>query len=256
MRQNLVFALEAADENGPFQYRLPDNTSPVLPAWVFSFNLRLCQLPLPLDFGCSAYNYSVVDEFKPFEDNYFLRNFAYSPDTVNPDGSLASGVYYRSQCLPSNCGPRPTPILVPGIRLRDSGQSLSFPRCSLPPTRNGYILPTSRVTPTGRTLASPTFSPTSSSGPAKAISSACRINRPRGCTPTEACCTPALWPAVAASRRLRTIRRYFYAQVAPPQLQTIGYFFGVPNRDYLPGNAGFSPHDHHPAHHHRRRPAV
>ena len=34
---------------------------------------------------------------------------------------------------------------------------------------------------------------------------------------------------------------YFYPQAAPPQLQTTGYIFGEPFRDYLPGHNQFNP---------------
>ena len=99
LRQNLIFQLQSADELNALQFSVeaiyPDPRPTVFPfngssdvfflnnyAWA-NFHMR------------DGQSVALVNEFKPFEDNYFYRNFiVQSEGDLNSDGSLASGVYY------------------------------------------------------------------------------------------------------------------------------------------------------------------
>jgi hypothetical protein len=241
LRQNLVFALEAADETGPFQFRLSDNTYPICPAWIFPSSYAYASYHFPWDLGFSAYKYSFVDEFKPFEDNYFLRNFLYSPTNVSSDGSLASGVYYDPNALP--------PIVIPSQTL------FSFPeyayvtqgcQCTIPPllsaTDSQWIYSPYQPSHPGwanigitNVSTNLTLRTSQSNSFGLLYQSAKRLYSDGAGLHTDTLPSGGTIPEVTAHTE------YFYAQSAPPQLETVGYFFGVPNRDYLPGHAGFNP---------------
>jgi hypothetical protein len=247
LKQNLVFALEAADGNGPFEFMIPVSQYPIPPTYIFPRNYAYASYHFPLDFGSSLYIDSFLDEFKPFEDNYFLRNFVYSPTNMNSDGSLGSGVYYDPSVIPFSLPPIQIPSSVP----------FSFPEYAYVTGGNTNLLTPQLSTTNAQWIYSACQPPDTAQGNigiddplpydtlylpngqenifGLAYQSARRLYK-QGVTLHD-----DLLAAGGNIPDTNNAPEFFYAQVAPPQLQTVGYFFGVPNRDYLPGHAGFDP---------------
>lgn len=126
LKENLAFQLESADGNGTFAFTV-NNVSQTSPtSIVFPQNCAAVGFFFLLDFGLPQYNYAFIDPFKPFEDNYFYRNFVYASTNVNANGSLTSGVSYNSSVSP--------PIQIPNQTL------FSFPEYNFVSTGNTNLL--------------------------------------------------------------------------------------------------------------------
>ena len=121
LRENLAFWLEAADESGPFQFAINDNTFPQAPTYLFTSGYAYANYHFTLDFGTPFDKIAFIDEFKPFEDNYYLRNFIYSPTNLNPDGSLGTGSFLRRRHATGAHGHN-QPFRLPGVRIYKSGR--------------------------------------------------------------------------------------------------------------------------------------
>ena len=241
LKENLAFALEAADENNSFQFMVAINQNPIPPAYIFPTNYVSAGFYFPFDYGLPQYNAAFLDPFKPFEDNYFLRNFVYALTNVNSDGSLASGVYYDSS--------QPRPIQIPPTTL------FSFPEYNFVTTGNTNLLAPQMSATANQWLYSP-YQP-SSPGQGNIGISEVGANLFLGGSQynifgLQYQSAKRLY-SDGVSLHTNTLNsgggsipdvpysEFFYGQVTPPQLQTTGYFFGVPFQDYLPGMAGFNP---------------
>jgi len=95
LKENLAFQLEAADKLGSFSFYVEGANQ----AASFPQNYAYAGFYFPLDFGSPQYNYAFLHPFKPFEDNYFYRDFVYAFTNLNSDGSLASGAFYSGGVL-------------------------------------------------------------------------------------------------------------------------------------------------------------
>jgi pimeloyl-ACP methyl ester carboxylesterase len=234
LKENLAFQLEAADELGSFGFYVDGAEGAVN----FPQNYAFANYYFPLDFGSSQYNYAFLDPFKPFEDNYFYRNFVYAFTNLNSNGSLASGAFFDSS------------VQIPYQTL------FSFDEYDYVATGNTNLLAPQMSATANQWLYSP-YQPKSpgqgnigisqvgtnlflNSGQAnvfglqyqsaiQAYSNGVflytnRLNSGAGGIPDE--------PYYS---------EYFYGQMTPPQLQTVGYYFAIPFQTYLPGHVGFNP---------------
>lgn len=247
LKENLAFALEAADEANSFQFAVAVNEEPQPPFWIFPTNYVSAGFYFPFDYGLPEYNYAFLVPFKPFEDNYFQRNFVYASTNLNSDGSLTSGVYYDSS--------QPVPIQV-------SDQPLfSFPEYNYVVSGNTNLL-APQMSATANQWIYSAYEPGSPGQGNIGISEVgtnLSLNSSQynifglqyqtdyrlysnGVSLLQNTLTPG-----GSSIPNVSYPEYFYGQVTPPQLQNIGYFFGVPFQDYLPGMAGFSPTNTGPA---------
>ena len=235
LKQNLAFWLEAADETGAFQFRLDVNQNPVPPVYLISPDYAYAGYNLQLDFGDPSSTLTFVQEFKPYEDNYFLRNFVYGTNNVNPNGSLESGVYYNAGSVP--------PILIP------PQTASAFPEYTFVSTDNTNLL-------------APQLSHTNVQWIYTGLPGNIGVNDDGNGHWTLGNSERNVFGLLYGSAwRLysdgTTLHRdllnaggslprtnfteFFYGQTQAPILTTAGYFFTIPNQDYLPGHAGFDP---------------
>ena len=86
LKENLAFQLETADEVGPFGFYV-NAGEPFLgpsPFKIQSFtNYAFADFHFIAAPNDPTNNAALINEFKPFEDNYFFRNFLYSPNGLN-----------------------------------------------------------------------------------------------------------------------------------------------------------------------------
>jgi hypothetical protein len=247
MKENLAFALEAADENGPFAFGVGGYEAP---DYIFPANYAYAGFYFPFDFGNPQYNSTFLDPFKPFEDNYFLRNFVYASTNLNSDGSLESDVYYDSSQSPPIQVYMPYPFYYPSL--------FSFPEYDYVTTGNTNDLQP-QMSATDDQWMFTGYEPNSPGQGNIGISesgtnlylnsgqynifgleyqSAFQLFNSNG---VALYTNTLIAGGSGVPDESSAYSQYFYGQVTPPQLQTVGYFFGVPYQDYLPGLAGFNP---------------
>ena len=89
LKDNLVFLLRDANANNPFQVGLYDTNGQ--PAGVFTTPTAYAYAGY-YQSGTGAYGSDSVDVFRPFEDNYFYRNFVFSTTNIDGNGNLTTGV--------------------------------------------------------------------------------------------------------------------------------------------------------------------
>ncbi len=254
LRQNLIFQLEAADQDNALQFSVADNgdTRPtVFPmngqsdvfflgnyAWA-NFHMR------------NGNSVALVNEFKPFEDNDFYRNFiVQSSGDLNTNGSLASGVHY----VGGGPSPPPPPYNV--------GYSIQIPNkvpFAFPDYAYAASGTTNPVSPLLSTNSQLVFSSWPGEG-AVGVTQVDSTHRELATGQTNLFGLPyqsvSEYYSDGHSHYLETLApgqvvldvaevsnypSFFYAQVQAPQIDTVGYYFGVADRDYLPGDAGFTP---------------
>jgi hypothetical protein len=257
LRQNLIFQLESADELNALQFSVeaiyPDPRPTAIP-FVGSSDVYFLSDYAWANFHMRDGGYvPVVNEFKPFEDNYFYRNFVFgSGGDLNPNGSLVSGVHYVGgspvpppPVTPYNTGyyiqiPNEVPYAFPDYAF--AAASATNPVSPLLSTNSQSIFSTwpgygnvgvSHVNSTNITLA--TGQHNIFGLPYESVTecfSDGRIQYSQTLTPGR-----VLFDLAAYSN----YPSYFYPQVEAPTLHTAGYFFGVDDRDYFPGDPDFTP---------------
>ncbi len=257
LRQNLIFQLESADQLNALQFSVeaiyPDPRPSIFPvsgssdvfflnnyAWA-NFHVR------------NGGSVALVNEFKPFEDNYFYRNLiAHSSGDLNSDGSLASGVFYAGG------GPMPPPPATP----YESSYYVQIPN-EVPYAFPVYAYAASGSTNPPSPLLSTNAQSIFSTWPDYGNIGA-SYNDSWGLTlaggqsnifglPYQSL-TEYYSDGVTlysqtynAGQTLVDVGAsngydcFYYPQVGAPQLHTVGYYFGMDNRDYLPGDPGFTP---------------
>jgi hypothetical protein len=257
LRQNLIFQLETADQLNALQFSVeaiyPDPRASEFPlngsSDVFFLN-NYAWANFHIRYGQSV---ALVDEFKPFEDNYFYRNFtAQSEADLNSDGSLASGVAYVGgspvpppPATPVNSSyyvqiPNEVPYAFPDYAYAASGAT--NPPSPLLSTNSQSVFSTwpdygnmgaSYNDSWGLALAGGQYNifglPYQSL--AEYYSDGTTLysqTYPAGQTIVDA----------GASNGYTC---FYYPQVGAPVLHTTGYYFGEVDRDYLPGDPGFTP---------------
>ena len=244
LQQNLVFQLESADENGPFQFTVSgvgDTRPSVLNVNGFS------SVAFPASYACASFHEAVagnpfwINEFKPFEDNYFYRNFVvYSAADVNADGSPASGVSYAASGDPYNIQiPNTAPHAFPEYAYALLGGT--NPIAALLTTNAQWIcspFPTagnigvSWINYTNLTLAGGQFNSFGLD-----YQSALEFYSDLGALHSNSVSSgqvvfdPAAYYYDTA---------YFYPKVAAPHLNTVGYYYALTNRNAVPGSPAFA----------------
>ena len=104
LQQNLTFLLRAANANWPFEFALngagtshPFHDCPATYAYASFYHFD----------EDPDYTYTTLDEFRPFDDNYLFRNFAFTTGDMTNSGNLGTGAgwdgtnnYYTLQYPP------------------------------------------------------------------------------------------------------------------------------------------------------------
>ncbi len=257
LRQNLIFQLESADELNALQFSVeaiyPDLRPTVYPfsgtsdvffldnyAWA-NFHMR------------DGDSVALVNELKPFEDNYFYRNFTVqSAGDLSRNGSLASGVHYAGG------GPVPPPPTTPynsGYYVQISNEDpYAFPAYAF--AESGATNPASPLLSTSSQLIFSTWPRYGNIGASENGSWQLTLaNNQQNIfgLPYQSLTEyysdgttlhSQIYPAGQTIVDIGAMSNYtcfYYAQVGAPVLHTVGYYFGVDDRDYLPGDSGFTP---------------
>jgi hypothetical protein len=245
--QNLVFQMEAADANGPFQFMVLDTnrSDPFYGgATIIQFPSTYAYASYLFSFGSAQQPGSVLNEFKPFEDNCFYRNFIYSNlNDINANGSLVSGIAFQPYSIPVQI-PSDAPysfqeydfVSGGGSNLLSPLLTTNLQRVCSPYPHAGNI---GLYTVNGTNLA---FAPNQVNIFGLAYQSILGFYSAAGSLDSQLFQPHSVFPNETDSG----YTEYFYPLVAAPQLQTSGYFFGAPYReqmagDQLPGEPGFSP---------------
>lgn len=235
LKENLAFQLEAADKIGAFSFYVDGANQAVS----FPQNYAYAGYYFPLDFGIPQYNYAFLHPFKPFEDNYFYRNFVYAFTNLNSDGSLKSGAFYSDG------------VQIPNTTL------FSFPEYNFVSTGNTNLLAPQLSATTNQWLYTPYQPGSPGQGDIGITESGTNLFLNSGQANVFGLQYQSAIETYSDGISLRTNRlnsgggsipdqpyaEFFYGQVTPPQLQTVGYYFSIPNQNYLPGHAGFNPNN-------------
>jgi pimeloyl-ACP methyl ester carboxylesterase len=258
LQQNLVFQLESADEDYALEFAVvaiyPDSRPTVFPFNEFSDNYFLpayAWANFHARYEQSEDSPSLVDELKPFEDNYFYRNFVVqSAGDLNPDGSMASDVHYAG----GGYLPPPTEYNIGYSIEISNNMPFAFPDYAY--AAGGSTNPASPLLSTNSQLIFSTWPGEGDIGVAQVNSTNLILSNGQanlfglpyesvvqyysdGTHLYSQTLTPgAVVPNVAAESNYPA---YFYPQVQAPELQTVGYYFGEIDRDYLPGDYDFTP---------------
>jgi len=234
LKENLAFQLEAADENGAFSFFVEGANQAVS----FPPNYAYAGYYFPLDFGSSQYNFAFLHPFKPFEDNYFNRNFVYAFTNLNSDGSLESGAFYSSG------------VQIPNTTL------FSFPEYNFVSTGNTNLLAPQLSATNNQWL----YSPYQPSSPGQGNIGITETGTNLFLNSGQANVFGLQYQSAIETYSNGTLHtntlhsgsgsipdepftEFFYGQVTPPQLETVGYYFAIPNQTYLPGHVGFNPNN-------------
>jgi hypothetical protein len=257
LQQNLIFQLESADEVNALEFAVADEGDlrpTAIPMNEFSDNYFLPNYAwanFHVKYGEEQDSTAYVDEFKPFEDNYFYRNFVVqSANDLNPDGSMASGVMYAGGGY------------VPPLSGFDIGYSIQIPN-EVPFAFPDYACAASGTTNPAAALLSTGAQMIFSAWPNEGnigVSTVGYTNLSLAAGQTNLHGLPYLFVreyysdgTSLHSQRLSPgavvgdpaaqngFASYFYPEVQAPALQTVGYYFGVVDRDYLPGDPNFTP---------------
>jgi hypothetical protein len=89
IKDNLIFLLRAADQNGPFAFWVNEGSEDWSGSSVFTWANNYAYA----DFYNNFNNVYTVDEFRPLQDNYFYRNFLFDPNNLTSDGFLNTGAF-------------------------------------------------------------------------------------------------------------------------------------------------------------------
>jgi hypothetical protein len=236
LKENLAFQLEAADKLGSFSFYVEGANQAVS----FPQNYAYAGFYFPLDFGSPQYNFAFLHPFKPFEDNYFYRNFVYAFTNLNGDGSLASGAFYSGG------------VEIPSTTL------FSFDEYDYVATGNtNYLAPQLSAT-NNQWIYSPYQPSTPGQGDIGITEVGTNLFLNSGQANVFGLQYQSAIETYSDGTFLHTntlnsgggsipdepYTEYFYGQVTPPQLETVGYYFAIPNQNYLPGHAGFDPNNY------------
>jgi hypothetical protein len=236
LKENLAFQLEAADKLGSFSFYVEEANQAVS----FPQNYAYAGYYFPFDLGSPQYDFAFLHPFKPFEDNYFYRNFVYAFTNLNSDGSLASGAFYSGG------------VEIPSTTL------FSFDEYDYVATGDtNYLAPQLSAT-NSQWLYSPYTPANPSYGNIGITESGTNLFLNGGQANVFGLQYQSAIQAYSDGTFLHTntlnsgggsipdvpYTEYFYGQVTPPQLSTIGYYFAIPNQNYLPGHVGFDPNNY------------
>jgi hypothetical protein len=256
LRQNLIFQLESADEDNALQFSVSDagDTRPTVYPMVGNSDVFFLNDYAWANFHMrNGNNVALVNEFKPFEDNYFYRNFVLgSTSELNPNGSLASSVHYAggSPVSPPPATSEGLPYYVqisnqvphafPDYAFAASGTTnppsaiLSTNSQSIFSTWPGYgNIGLSFVNTTNVTFAASQHNIFGL--PYESVTEYFSDGHSQY---TQTLMPGGTYYDLAAASNYPS---YFYPEVEAPTLHTVGYYFGEDNRDYLPGDSGFTP---------------
>lgn len=235
LKENLAFQLEAADKLGSFSFYVEGANQAVS----FPQNYAYAGFYFPLDFGSPQNNFAFLHPFKPFEDNYFYRNFVYAFTNLNSDGSLASGAFYSGG------------VEIPSTTL------FSFNEYGYVSTGDTNLLAPQLSATNNQWL----YSPYQPSSPGQGDIGITEVGTNLFLNSGQANVFGLQYQSAIQTysdgtflytNRLNSggnipdvpYTEYFYGQVTPPQLQTVGYYFAIPNQNYLPGHVGFDPNNY------------
>ncbi|HEV2208587.1 MAG TPA: LamG-like jellyroll fold domain-containing protein [Verrucomicrobiae bacterium] len=229
LQQNLSFLLRAAGATSPFEFTLNDGSTVVYscPAdhAVASF--------VELFYDDPGYITPTLDVFTPFRNDYFLRNFAFTTNDLNANGTLDSVSGYTAGVGPEIVYPPvynfpgPTngthidPILAPTdfpwtfFQSAYTTDSTFLSGADIGYGAGGFALPSSGVNLFGLAFQS--------------VQMAYETN---GTLDPELVSRPATVPDYG--------NNVFYPSTAAPVLATTNYYFGVPFTDPLPGDGVFA----------------
>jgi hypothetical protein len=235
LKENLAFQLEAADKLGAFSFYVDGANQAVS----FPQNYAYAGFYFPLDFGSSQYNFAFLHPFKPFEDNYFYRNFVYAFTNLNGDGSLTSSPFYSG-----------------GIVIEPEAP-FSFDEYGYVSTGNTNLLAPQLSATNSQWL----YSPYEPSSPGQGDIGITEVGTNLYLNSGQANVFGLQYQSAIRTysdgtflytNRLNSsgsigdvpYTEFFYGQVTPPQLETVGYYFAIPNENYLPGHVGFDPNNY------------
>jgi hypothetical protein len=235
LKENLAFQLEAADKLGSFSFNVDGANQAVS----FPQNYAYAGYYFPLDFGSPQYDYALLNPFKPFEDNYFYRNFVYAFTNLNSDGSLTSDPFYSGGI-----------VIEPEV-------PFSFDEYGYVSTGNTNLLAPQLSATNSQWLYSP-FEPSS---PGQGDIGITEVGTNLYLNSGQANVFGLQYQSAIQTYSDGTFlytntlysgdnipdspyTEYFYGQVTPPQLETVGYYFAIPNENYLPGHVGFDPNNY------------
>jgi hypothetical protein len=255
LRQNLIFQMESADEINPLQFSVSalDDTRPsvlaVNPLSAISFFPNYAWANFHMRYYQSV---GLVDEFKPFEDNYFYRNFVLqSAGDLNPYGSLVSGVGYvgGGQSPPADPLrnveydvqiPNQVPYAFPNYAYAASGTT--NPPSPLLSTHSQAVFSTWPDYGTIGASYDNSWGLTLASGQSNIFGlpyqSLAEYYSDGASLYSQ---TYSAGQTIIDAGASNGYACFYYPQVGAPRLQTVGYFFGVAARDYLPGDVEFTP---------------
>jgi hypothetical protein len=229
LQQNLSFLLRAAGANSPFEFTLNDGSTVLYSCPVDHAVASFVEL-----FYDDPPNITpTLDVFTPFRNNYFLRNFAFTTNDLNANGTLDSVSGYTAGIGPEIVDPplynfpAPTngtqidPILAPTdfpwtfFRPAYTTDMTLLSGADIGYGGGGFTLPNSGVNLFGLAFQS--------------VQMAYETN---GTLDPELVSRPATVPDYG--------NNLFYPSTAAPVLVTTNYYFGAPFIDPLPGDGVFA----------------
>jgi pimeloyl-ACP methyl ester carboxylesterase len=240
LKQNLIFQLRSAGLEESFGYRSIGDPETYFWEWRFSY---------PTDYAYASF-YELDDyygypdayqrEFLPFRENYIYRNFAFNTTNMTDSGWLDTGVawemvsgYFSGLKLvypPSYEFQTPTDEnAITALLSPSESQWICWP----------YFYPASAYTDfwqaIGIGLQNSNFVMTAGARNIFGLPYvSAKLAYPSGGS-------VAFATLEAGGGSLTAHTGYFYPATAQPEFQTVGYYFGQPTLDWLPGHNGFSP---------------
>jgi hypothetical protein len=228
IQQSLAFLLQASTESEPYSYYITidyDGSGATLQACPDEYAYAGFY---PFDTSDES---SFLDEYRPFEDNYFLHNFVFSTGDLNANGSIATGAF--------SFGGAPAALQSSEYTFNTGnyfdGGSTNTPAPILTNTQWAYpaigdigvavnTLPSEFVLPVGQ---SNWFGL-----PYETAKCAYATNSNLFFDTLNAGGSPLL--------DYSFLQYHFYSGAAAPDLETIGYYFARPYIDPLPGDPAFA----------------
>ena len=234
MKQNLIFALRASDSQLSFSCGFSSAFRDALYSTYVNF-AGYGGFHYPENYAYAGLNqiqnnYSIPDDFQPFYENYFFRNFAFSTDAIDDDGLITTGAtwdYWGNPVLgyplsyiffvPTN------DVAIPLALSANNSRWTYFPDDYLVdflPARgigdlgDNYVLTNDFRNIYGLKFLSVLNAYGSDNGDIQELDAGHTIPEQGG---------------------------YFYPETEQPELQTTNHYFGRTGEDPLPGNASFSP---------------
>jgi hypothetical protein len=262
MEQNLSFLLQAATQQSAFNFTWQSDNG-LVTDHTGSINYACAGFHEYTDPASDPYlgeeNFdpgAYLNEFAPFDDNYAYRNFVYSSGTVNPDGSTATGVYDANTNVLFTGGgddpggyPNGTQIVLPytatnffsEYNLANAG-STNPPSSILSGWSYTYYPDQFGLEGIGM-FEDDTFSPPHlvlASGQSNVFGLPYQ-NVLAAYANSNGVFTVNTIAAGSPLSKTSPHTYYFYPSVTAPDLATVGYYFGRPEVDVLPGNPAFDP---------------